>query len=69
MLLLVGSQWDLNNTNLSLPVANKEQCEWDFIDWVFSKAAVACLQWWQVVFKTGSIILYWLELNTVFEFK
>lgn len=36
--LLVGSQRDLNNTNLSLPVVNKEQCEWDFIDRVLSKA-------------------------------
>lgn len=60
IILLVGSQGDLENTNLSLPVANEKQCEKDFIDWILSKAefSVACLQWWQGVSKMVSIMWY-----------
>lgn len=29
---------DLSSTNSSLPVANKERCEWILIDWTLSKA-------------------------------
>lgn len=60
IILLVGSQGELENTNLSLPVANEKQCEKDFIDWILSKAefSVACLQWWQGVSKMVSIMWY-----------